>query len=180
MVVDDTRVPRELLSQGLYIQSLFLLKSSERHMTSQELVSEGLVYGCSETVNETFCLYIFTSAFLWFRRSQVLASTKDRSRSLMRPSFDDLQTCSTICNTFTYSYLLQHYTKTKRIRELNAKILLIHFTHLNKKTKEFCQRKEYLWAPISNVWLQKGHVLLMSRPGWSSNIILITSHFLLF
>ena len=55
MVEDDTQVPRVLLSQGLYIQSLFLLTSSERHMTSHELVSEDPVYGCSETVNETSC-----------------------------------------------------------------------------------------------------------------------------
>ena len=53
MVVDDTQVPKVLLSQGLYIQSPFLLKSSERHMTSHELVSEDLVYGCSDIVNET-------------------------------------------------------------------------------------------------------------------------------
>ena len=53
MTVENTRVPRMFLSQGLCIQSLFLLKSSETHMTSHELVSEGLVYGCSEIVNET-------------------------------------------------------------------------------------------------------------------------------
>ena len=57
MVVDDTQVPRMLLSQGLCIQSPFLLKSSETCMTSHELVSEDLVYGCSEIVNETFCFY---------------------------------------------------------------------------------------------------------------------------
>ena len=55
MVVDDTQVPRVLLSQGLYIQSPFILKPSERHMTSHQLVSEDLVYGCSEIVNETSC-----------------------------------------------------------------------------------------------------------------------------
>ena len=44
--MDDTHVPRVLLFQGLYIQSPFLLKSSETHMISQELVSESLVYGC--------------------------------------------------------------------------------------------------------------------------------------
>ena len=86
MVVDETQVPRVLLSQGLYIQSPFLLKSSETHMTSHELVSEGLVYGCLsflfffltlqyciglETVNETFCFFIFISDFIWFRISQV-------------------------------------------------------------------------------------------------------------
>ena len=88
MVVDDTQVPRVLLSQGLYIQSPFLLKSSETHMTSHELVSEGLVYGCLSflllffftlryciglvTVNETFCFFfIFISDFIWFRISQV-------------------------------------------------------------------------------------------------------------
>ena len=58
MVVDDTHIPRVLLSQGLYIQSPFLLKSSETHMTSHELVSEGLVYGYSETGNEIFCFYM--------------------------------------------------------------------------------------------------------------------------
>ena len=88
MVVDETQVPRVLLSQGLYIQSPFLLKSSETHMTSHELVSEGLVYGCLsflfiylfftlqyciglETVNETFCFFIFIFDFIWFRISQV-------------------------------------------------------------------------------------------------------------
>ena len=64
MVVDDTQVPRVLLSQGLHIQSPFLLKSSETHMTSHELVSEGLVYGCSQIINEIFCFYIFIFAFL--------------------------------------------------------------------------------------------------------------------
>ena len=58
MEVDDTQVPRVLLSQGLCIQSPFLLKSSETHMRSHELVSEGLVYGCSETVNQTFFFYM--------------------------------------------------------------------------------------------------------------------------
>ena len=57
MVVDDTQVPRMLLSQGLCIQSPFLLKSSETRMTSHELVSESLVYRCSDIVNETFCFY---------------------------------------------------------------------------------------------------------------------------
>ena len=57
MVVDDTQVPRALLSQGLYIQLPFLLTSSERHMTSHELVSEDLVYRCSEIVNET-CFFM--------------------------------------------------------------------------------------------------------------------------
>ena len=74
MVVDETQVPRVLLSQGLYIQSPFLLKSSETHMTSHELVSEGLVYGCLSfllffftlqyciglvTANETFFFYLY-------------------------------------------------------------------------------------------------------------------------
>ena len=54
MVVDDTQVPRALLSQGLYIQSPFLLTSSESHMTSHELVSKDLVYECSGIVNETY------------------------------------------------------------------------------------------------------------------------------
>ena len=58
MVVDDTQVPRALLSQGLYIQLPFLLKSSERHMTSHELVSEDLVYRCSEIINETSCFFM--------------------------------------------------------------------------------------------------------------------------
>ena len=57
MEVDDTQVPRVLLSQGLCIQSPFLLKSSETHMTSHELVSEGLVDVCTETANGIFCFY---------------------------------------------------------------------------------------------------------------------------
>ena len=44
MVVDDTHIPRMLLSQGLYIQSLFLLKSSETHVTAHELVSDSIAY----------------------------------------------------------------------------------------------------------------------------------------
>ena len=85
LVVVETCIPRALLSHTLYIQSPFLLKSSETYKTTQELGKEDVAYGCSETVNETFCFYIFTSAFPWFRRSQVLASTKERSRSFMRP-----------------------------------------------------------------------------------------------
>ena len=72
MAVDDTQVPRVLHSQGLYIQSPFLLKSSETHMTSHQLVSEGLVYGYSETINEMLCFYIFISTFTWLRISQAL------------------------------------------------------------------------------------------------------------
>ena len=49
MVVHDTHIPRVLLSQGLCIQSPFLLKSSETHMIPHELVSESLFYGCLET-----------------------------------------------------------------------------------------------------------------------------------
>ena len=69
MVEDDTQVPRVLLSQGLYIQLLFLLTSSERHMTSHELVSEDPVYGCSEIVNETSCFSMdqsISGLFLFF------------------------------------------------------------------------------------------------------------------
>ena len=84
MLVDESQVPRVLLSQALYIQSPFLLTSSERYMTSRGLGTEGLVYECSETVNETFCFFILISAFLWLRISQVLLSPKHRSRNLRR------------------------------------------------------------------------------------------------
>ena len=83
MVVDDAHIPRVLLSQGLYIQSLFLLKSSETHMTSHELVSEGLIYACLEIVSETFCFYIFTFAFIWYRISG-LSTCKGQKQSHSR------------------------------------------------------------------------------------------------
>lgn len=45
------------------------------------------------------------------------------------------------------------------------------------KTRTFCQRKGHLWTPVSNVWLQKGHVSQDNRTGWSSNLHLIISLF---
>ena len=175
-VADDTRIPRVLLSQAPYIQPPFLLTPSERHMTSRGLGMESLVYAWSETVNEMFCFFILISAFMWLRISQVLSSSKDRSGNLRRTLI--------ICHflvTLTYGYFLQHGIKTKRIRKMNGKILLIHFSYLNKKTREFCQRKEYLWTSAHNLWLQKGHVLWMSRTERSSNLILIIrSNFLLY
>ena len=91
-VVDDTQVPRVLRSQGLYIQSPFLLKSSERHMTSHELVSESIVYGCSETVNETFCFFYL---YIWFYMVQNipgLSIHKGQKREFDE-ALDELQIC---------------------------------------------------------------------------------------
>ena len=61
---------------------------------------------------------------------------------------------------------------------MHGKILLILLSHLNLKKKDFFQRKEYFWIPISTVWPQKGHMLQMNRIRWSSNLILTISHFL--
>lgn len=117
-----------------------------------------------------FAFFILISAFTWLRISQVLSSSKDRSGNLRRT----LIICYFLV-TLAYGYFLQHGIKTKRIRKMNGKILLIHFSYLNKKTREFCQRKEYLWTSVHNPWLQKGRVLQMTRPERSSNLILIIS-----
>lgn len=82
------------------VYSITLLKSSETHMTSHELGREGLVHGCSEIVNEAFCFYILTSAFLWLRISKVFANTKDRSRNLMKA----LMICKLVYGLVTLSF----------------------------------------------------------------------------
>ena len=114
MAVDDARIPRVLLSQGLYIQSLFLLKSSERHMTSCGLGTKHLVYGGSETVNEMFCFFIFMSAFLWLSLSQVLSSPKDRRRHLMRP----LMICKLVHRPVTLSLMATSFNIVLKPKEL--------------------------------------------------------------
>jgi len=158
LVVVETCTPRALLSHTLYIQSPFLLKSSEIHKTSQELGKEGVAYGCSETINETFCFYIFTSAFPWFRRSQVLASTKERSRSFMRP----LMICKLVHGLVTLSFTGTFFNIIWKLKELEKWMQSFYWSSFHtwiKKIREFCLRKEYLWTPISNVQLQKGHLL---------------------
>ena len=144
MVEDDTQVPRVLLSQGLYIQSPFVQKSSERHMTSYELVSEDLVYGCSEIVNETSCFYMIQNI-----------SGLNIHKGQKQESDETLVICKLAHHLqhFTHNYFLQFYIKAKKIREINGKILLIHLSHLNKKktkTQEFFERKaQHLWTSIS-------------------------------
>lgn len=142
MAVDDTSIPRVLLSQGLYIQSLFLLKSSERHMTSRGLGKESLLYGGSEIINEIFCFFYLPICFSLVKFIPGLIIPKGQKEA-SDEAFDDLQTCSSSCNTVTYGHFLQHCIKTKRTRELNAKTLLIHFSYLNNKKRELCQRKGY-------------------------------------
>ena len=127
MVVDDTQVPRALLSQDLCIQSPFLLTSSERHMTSHELVSEDLVYRCSEIVNETSCFYMVQNI-----------SGLNIHKGQKQESDETLVICKLAHHLqhFTHNYFLQFYIKAKKIREINGKILLIHFSHLNKKKQK--------------------------------------------
>ena len=166
-MADDACIPRVLLSQGLDIQSLFLLKSSERHMTSRGLGKESLLYGGSEIINEIFCFFYLPICFSLVKFIPGLIIPKGQKEA-SDEAFDDLQTCSSSCNTVTYGHFLQHCIKTKRTRELNAKTLLIHFSYLNKKTRELCQRKGYWWTLISNVWYRRASVMT-SRTGQSAS-----------
>ena len=55
-------------------------------MTSHKLVSEGLVYGCSEIINETFCFYMVQNIpGLSIHKGQKQESDE---------ALDDLKTCS--------------------------------------------------------------------------------------
>ena len=106
MAVDDTQVPRMLLSQGLCIQPLFPLKSSETCMTSHKLVSESLVYGYLEIVNETFCFYMV--------QNNLDLSIHKGQKSLMRP----WMICKFIIfNTFAYSHFLQIILTLKELEK---------------------------------------------------------------
>ena len=133
---DDTCIPRALPSQGLYIQSLFLLKSSERHMTSHGLGTEGLVYGGSESVNEMFCFFIFMSAFLWLSLSQVLSSPKDRRRHLMRP----LMICKLVHRPVTLSLMATSFNIVLKPKELENWMLRLYWStfHTWIKKQESC------------------------------------------
>ena len=49
-----------------------------------------------------------------------------------------------IFNTFIHNYFLQFYIKAKTIIEMNGKVLLVHLSHLNKKSKSYFWKKRTL------------------------------------
>ena len=82
----------------------------------------------------------------WLRISQVLTSLRREVGVWWR-----LGWIPNLFIIFWHFYFPQHYTKTNRTRDMNAKMSFIHFSHLNKKQRTFCQRKEYFQLPIHDL-----------------------------